>query len=855
MLYKKSFYNIVEVQALNKPIMKSGSVFIPPDMPEVDPSIVQDVIKKIAAQDKESTLVVDGDATSNFDLEAELREHPDSLFIKCFAIEADVSNDNGDYFARDELIKATHTFVGVPLFTNHENTDITKAKGKVVHSWWDDGRNGIMIIARVDAAAYPQLARGIKEKYMLSTSMGTQVKYSLCSVCHNYSETPDGYCFAGDTPIVMHDFTVKPISEIKIGDKVIDADGRPTPVLNIFKHKGDNRALVMKSRGIAGELVCSKNHPFMIFTRGNYRFCPAEYLNDKQILFTPIPRIEQNNEFFKKFGFDHLSAENKNKLVRFIGYYAAEGSRVRRDGRIQALDINIHQFEETYRDDIIDICLSVFNKKPYIYYKTNTKALNLRLWEPNLCPVVYSMCPGIVHREKSKRFDESIFTLENKYIIELLTGFNDGDGHCSKDSQIVINSSCPGLIWQIYYLMTKIGSSPSMNRYVGCGGPLMRDKKFVSHRISLGTSQLKLLKYSGVKFAQAATKKIEYSKLTNIYTEDERFVRNTLYCIDEVDFNDLWYNIETGTHTYVANNVIVHNCAHVKEQKTRTISAKKIECQYHKNGNGKECPLCGSTKEEKKKFDVHDQKVFEHNYGLKFIENSIVSTPAFHNCGITEIIDPQSFFAKVADLQARLPGLLKAAQQQPVLCDDKKCVTLASAEHVESVNKALNILAESSEYIAKLSAVDFLKRNIQTLMKTAGQKEISDLNNALTLITNVSQSMLQQKDQIDLEFLSDLVEVLASLQTVTDELTEQGYGRIQSPNPQQQGEEQEQSSQSPDASQQTSPPPAAPMAPQPAGVGTAIGPLARVRKIDLQKVANLSKRKLNLWHALATKNS
>ncbi|MHA2279882.1 MAG: hypothetical protein ACXAC5_03270 [Promethearchaeota archaeon] len=363
MFEKRAEYNFTDPYVLNKPELLD---FHKDQGIEVSDEVVQDIIQKLANKSS------DGEEAPVFDLQAEIENHPDSLFMKCFAIKADETNDNGDFFSRDELIKATPTFVGVPIFTNHSNADVNQARGKVVHSWWEDDRNGIMIIGRIDAAAYPQLARGIKEEYVVGTSMGCQVQYSICSVCHNYAETPDQYC------------------------------------------------------------------------------------------------------------------------------------------------------------------------------------------------------------------------------------------------------SC------------------------------------------------------------------------------------------------------------------------IRERKTREITSRNQMCAYHENGVEKQCPMCGCKKGETKKFAVKT-KVFEYNYGIKFIENSFVVNPACMDCGVTEIIDPQKFLAKIAEIQKVLPGLIKAAREIPLTCTDQECI------------------------------------------KIAGQQELDSLNQALDLISSVSQEMLNQKEQIDLEFLSDLVKVLADLQAVIDELTEQGYGRLQSP--------------------------------------------------------------------------
>lgn len=161
------------VQALNKP-----------DWAEINFGQV-----KFASIDKAQDVDLD-----SFDIEAAIKENPEHLFIKVFAIKKDEVNDNGDAFPEDELIKAAHTFIGVPVFTNHQNSDIEKAKGRVVHAWYDKKKGGIWIISSIDKVAYPQIARGVEEGYINGTSMGAQVQYSLCSVCHNKAHTADEYC-------------------------------------------------------------------------------------------------------------------------------------------------------------------------------------------------------------------------------------------------------------------------------------------------------------------------------------------------------------------------------------------------------------------------------------------------------------------------------------------------------------------------------------------------------------------------------------------------------------------------------------------------------------------------------------
>jgi len=145
--------------------------------------------------EKTASLVKDKQIDLNgFDISAAVDSNPDHLFVKVFAIKEDEVNDNGDAFSKSELKRAAHTFVDCPVFVNHQNDDVEKARGKVVHAWYDEEAKGIYCVNMVDKTAYPQLARGIEEGYIVGTSMGAQVGYSLCSICHNKAHTADEFC-------------------------------------------------------------------------------------------------------------------------------------------------------------------------------------------------------------------------------------------------------------------------------------------------------------------------------------------------------------------------------------------------------------------------------------------------------------------------------------------------------------------------------------------------------------------------------------------------------------------------------------------------------------------------------------
>lgn len=147
------------------------------------------------------------------------------------------ANANADYFSEEQLlakrmhngreVHAFETFVGCPFFTNHENTDIEKARGKIINAFYDLKNHCVFCDVRVDKVAYPKLARGIEAGYMVDVSMGSQVDYSICSVCGNKRQGESDCCdhirhYKGRT------YAGKKVYEINYGLKFIECSSVAT---------------------------------------------------------------------------------------------------------------------------------------------------------------------------------------------------------------------------------------------------------------------------------------------------------------------------------------------------------------------------------------------------------------------------------------------------------------------------------------------------------------------------------------------------------------------------------------------------------------------------------------------------
>ena len=208
-----------------------------------------------------------------------------------------------------------------------------------------------------------------------------------------------------------------------------------------------------------------------------------------------------------------------------------------------------------------------------------------------------------------------------------------------------------------------------------------------------------------------------------------------------------WVPEEKSIYTisFVDREAFPHICRSIEEEYVNGVSmgcsveysicnicgnkAEKTEdyCTHIRNRKGRK--FSGKVKDvrtgETKVFK--DEPVFEYNYGVKFIELSAVVDPACSSCRIEGIITNDEYLEKVASLQ-------------------------------------------NSLYMVKTAA----------LCKQAGQEEIQQLNDTLATLEQIAIKLIQNRQQVEVEFASDLVNILSELQQFVDELVGAGYGNVQS---------------------------------------------------------------------------
>ena len=205
------------------------------------------------------------------------------------------------FTAADKIADVTHVFHNTTdkicrlktvlsnIFTyvtpNHEFA--TSANGNPNRSKWmkidnmKPDRNPIYKVRSVGTTGTPSYCWESKifnkrmDVYNIETATHTYIANNM--MVHNCT-----YCLAGDTPILMEDFSYKNIEDIKVGDKVIgcnefsSVDNKnkffPSKVTKLFHHKEKVYEIVFNKFVDAPDAILriTGNHPVMLFD-GSYK--------------------------------------------------------------------------------------------------------------------------------------------------------------------------------------------------------------------------------------------------------------------------------------------------------------------------------------------------------------------------------------------------------------------------------------------------------------------------------------------------------------------------------------------------------------------------------------------------------
>ena len=211
-------------------------------------------------------VIIDPNSEKARIVEAEIQKHPNALFFRSKAIEANVPNSNGDYFSVEELMRAYKTFEGVPFFTNHDNQNIENARGKIIYAEWVPEEKAVYTISFVDRDAFPHICRSIEEEYVKGVSMGS---------------------LWGEAMISMANGTQKKIKDIVEGEEVISSYGNICKVLKTYSENLKKPMYKLILEHYSGDLLFSDDHPVLIYKDG-FSFVETRDIKKDDMVCIPL---------------------------------------------------------------------------------------------------------------------------------------------------------------------------------------------------------------------------------------------------------------------------------------------------------------------------------------------------------------------------------------------------------------------------------------------------------------------------------------------------------------------------------------------------------------------------------------
>jgi len=110
-------------------------------------------------------------------------------------------NANYDGWPAEEIKSNYRTFIGRPVFVEHNNSDPKRARGVIKDAVYRETKlasglvdASVYCLMEVDAVTFPRLAAAIESGKLNAVSMGADVESTTCSACEKTASKPSEYC-------------------------------------------------------------------------------------------------------------------------------------------------------------------------------------------------------------------------------------------------------------------------------------------------------------------------------------------------------------------------------------------------------------------------------------------------------------------------------------------------------------------------------------------------------------------------------------------------------------------------------------------------------------------------------------
>lgn len=360
-------------------------------------------------------------------------------------------------------------------------------------------------------------------------------------------------CFIAGTKILMADFSYKNIEEVKVGEEVLGFDefiiggGRKrkikkTKVEKTFCHVEEELLELKSDNGVT--VVCTPNHP--IYTGGHGAnhsrfFRPASNVKIGDVLYT-VP-------FNQNIDVDYTSREYR--LGYFLGAFTGDG-HVGHSIDNKGYDMFTTRFV-TLNEEVNNYVYEIAKELHPDFYQLDFKMLDTKTGSKDLVKTSVRSGKREIYYFMKKLYKSNLgITVGADYCAGFLAGFFDTEGHIDRKSKVIrLTNTNLQYIEEVercldYFNFTYTREYTKKSN--------TRNKDIYNVRIISGQEKV------WAKFLWITRPIYDYKSLETNYGEKMFYIQTNLKSKKEIKDKQYVYNLQTEAGTYIANNLLVHNC-------------------------------------------------------------------------------------------------------------------------------------------------------------------------------------------------------------------------------------------------------------------------------------------------------
>ena len=386
-----------------------------------------------------------------------------------------------------------------------------------------------------------------------------QYWYARCCFCH--------FCVTPDT-LVTTNPSVKPIVDVRIGDRVLTHAGVHRKVLDVYKRNYSGRLYTIRPLGAPFPLRVTEDHPLLVSTRKMVKKgrlekrvrkpawrTPRE-LKAGDYLTLPIMKETQDIDVFEQHVTVGQPSTGKRihrqlrlpaspELFRLIGYYLAEGYSVRR-----TVGFAFGEHETEYIRDTVRLLKKLFDGDP----KTATIHHSTHVLLHSVVAVQFFEIFG--RSAETKRIPDWMMLAPAEKQRELIRGAWRGDGYFHKPTKgnratfFEYGTISQALAFQLQQILLRSGLVAEL-------ATVQHKQRKRSYILTVrGRFVSGMARIMGIKFKDTREKTFSRFEL------DASYVYAPILRISSTQVtNQPVVNLSVeGDESYVAGNVTAHNC-------------------------------------------------------------------------------------------------------------------------------------------------------------------------------------------------------------------------------------------------------------------------------------------------------